>query len=48
MDKEGAGILKSIEKLNIEESPTFKRKPVIIIVVGMAGWFSYAVCGSVM
>ncbi|KAI5668535.1 hypothetical protein M9H77_18388 [Catharanthus roseus] len=37
MDKEGAGILKSIEKLNIEESPTFKRKPVIIIVVGMAG-----------
>lgn len=37
MDKEGDAILQSIEKLNIQESSSFKRKPVIIIVVGMAG-----------
>ncbi|KAK3018603.1 hypothetical protein RJ639_004935 [Escallonia herrerae] len=36
--KEKVDIIKSIEKLNIEEpSSEFKRKPVIIIVVGMAG-----------
>jgi len=36
--KENDEIMQSMEKLQIEESSSnFKRKPVIIIVVGMAG-----------
>ncbi|GAB2265426.1 GPN-loop GTPase qqt2 [Dionaea muscipula] len=37
-EKQDGGIEQSLEKLQIEESSTkFKRKPVIIIVIGMAG-----------